>query len=123
MMAHGLGDIESFPFIDPPKPDAIRAGRLLLRELGAIDEAGSLTGVGRRLARLPIDPSVGRMILEAERENALREVTVIAAGLSVQDPRERPYDKQQQADERHQQFLDTEIVDSAAKEHRGLAAD
>ncbi len=111
MKAFGLGDIERFPFINMPAAKSIRAGYALLEELGALDEdkAGEttrvLTPVGRELARLPVDPTVGRMILQARTEKALREVLVIAAGLSIQDPRERPMDKQQQADAAHRRFV------------------
>ncbi len=112
MKAFGLGDIERFPFINMPAAKSIRAGYALLEELGALDETtGSgeavrtLTPLGRELARLPVDPTVGRMILQARTEKALREVVVIAAGLSIQDPRERPLDKQQQADAAHRRFV------------------
>jgi len=111
MNAFGLGDIERFPFINMPATKSIRAGYALLEELGAIEETESaagagreLTPVGRELARLPVDPTVGRMILQARGEKALREVLVIAAGLSIQDPRERPMDKQAQADAAHRRF-------------------
>jgi len=107
MLASGLGDIESFPFINRPSTQAIRSGYALLEELGAIEPgtARTLTRVGRELARLPVDPTIGRMILQARREKALREVLVIAAALSIQDPRERPLDKQAQADAAHRRFL------------------
>ena len=110
LKAFGLGDIERFPFINPPAPKAIRSGYLLLEEIGALttEEIGELvrplTPVGRELARLPVDPTVGRMILQARTEKALREVLVIAAGLSIQDPRDRPMDKQQAADAAHRRF-------------------
>ncbi len=118
MKAFGLGDIERFPFINQPAVKSIRAGYALLEELGALTEEGrsgsaagevewnrQLTPIGRELARLPVDPTVGRMILQARTEQALREVLVIAAGLSIQDPRERPLDKQQQADAAHRRFV------------------
>jgi len=107
MLASGLGDIESFPFINRPSTQAIRSGYALLEELGAIEQgsARTLTPIGRELARLPVDPTIGRMILQARREKALREVLVIAAALSIQDPRERPLDKQAQADAAHRRFL------------------
>jgi len=107
MLASGLGDIESFPFINRPSTQAIRSGYSLLEELGAIEagNARTLTRTGRELARLPVDPTIGRMILQARREKALREVLVIAAALSIQDPRERPLDKQAQADAAHRRFL------------------
>ncbi|MBL9214644.1 MAG: ATP-dependent RNA helicase HrpA [Opitutaceae bacterium] len=104
MKAFGLGDIEEFPFLNAPPAKGIRAGYALLHELGAIDEAGVLTELGRDLARLPVDPTVGRMILQARTEKALREVLVIAAALSIQDPRERPADQQQKADAAHRRF-------------------
>jgi len=136
MLASGLGDIESFPFINRPSTQAIRSGYALLEELGAIemrsgtekeaespqqgradnggDKCASFGGspnkrglrpLGRELARLPVDPTIGRMILQARREKALREVLVIAAALSIQDPRERPLEKQAQADAAHRRFL------------------
>jgi len=107
MLANGLGDIESFPFINRPSAQAIRSGYALLEELGAIESgsARTLTHVGRELARLPVDPTIGRMILQARREKALREVLIIAAALSIQDPRERPLDKQAQADAAHRRWV------------------
>jgi ATP-dependent helicase HrpA len=104
MKAFGLGDIEEFPFLNAPPAKGIRAGYALLHELGAIDESGVLTDLGRELAHLPVDPTVGRMILQARTEKALREVLVIAAALSIQDPRERPLDAQQKADAAHRRF-------------------
>ena len=104
MKAFGLGDIEEFPFLNAPPAKGIRAGYALLHELGAIDEAGVLTDLGRELAHLPVDPTVGRMILQARHEKALREVLIIAAALSIQDPRERPLDEQQKADTAHKRF-------------------
>ncbi len=100
----GFGAIEDFPFIDPPDSRLISDGYRTLAELAAIDEAGNLTPMGRQLARLPVDPRIGRMLLAAEEHHCLREVLVIAAALSVQDPRERPLDKQQAADEIHATF-------------------
>jgi ATP-dependent helicase HrpA len=110
LKAFGLGDIERFPFINMPAAKSIRAGYALLDELGALEESKgdadsrALTSLGRELARLPVDPTVGRMILQARAEKAVREVLVIAAGLSIQDPRERPLEKQQQADAAHRRF-------------------
>jgi len=104
MKAFGLGDIEEFPFLNAPPAKGIRAGYALLHELGAIDAAGVLTDLGRELAHLPVDPTVGRMILQARNEKALREVLIIAAALSIQDPRERPLDQQQKADTAHRKF-------------------
>ncbi|HUD31550.1 MAG TPA: ATP-dependent RNA helicase HrpA, partial [Variovorax sp.] len=101
-----LGDVERFPFLEPPQRRAIADGYQLLAELGAVDEANELTAVGRELSRLPLDPRVGRMILEARERGALQEVLVIAAALSVQDVRDRPMDAQQQADQAHAKFDD-----------------
>ncbi|MFK4146265.1 ATP-dependent RNA helicase HrpA [Streptomyces sp. NPDC004065] len=111
MTAAGLGDIEKFPFIDPPDHRNIRDGVQLLQELGALDPAQKdprkrLTETGRRLAQLPVDPRLARMVLEADRNGCVREVMVIAAALSIQDPRERPADKQTQADQQHARFRD-----------------
>ncbi|GGX58813.1 ATP-dependent RNA helicase HrpA [Streptomyces chartreusis] len=111
MTAAGLGDIEKFPFIDPPDHRNIRDGVQLLQELGAIDPAEKdvrkrLTQTGRKLAQLPVDPRLARMVLEADRNGCVREVMVIAAALSIQDPRERPADKQAQADQQHARFKD-----------------
>ncbi|GAA1692584.1 ATP-dependent RNA helicase HrpA [Nonomuraea maheshkhaliensis] len=108
MTSIGLGDIEAFPFVEPPDRRQVKDGVNLLHELGAFDAHGNLTGVGRKLAQLPVDPRLGRMVLEAEKNGCLREVMVIAAALSIQDPRERPADKQQQADEKHRRFVDPE---------------
>jgi len=104
MKAFGLGDIEGFPFLNAPPAKGIRSGYALLHELGAIDEIGALTDLGRELAHLPVDPTVGRMILQARTEQALREVVIIAAALSIQDPRERPLDQQEKADAAHRRF-------------------
>ena len=101
-----LGAIEEFPFLDPPRADAIRDGYKTLFELGAIDRHRALTSLGRELARLPVDPRVGRMILAADERNCLEEVLIIAAGLEMQDPRERPVDKTEAADQCHSQFAD-----------------
>ncbi|MEU0599153.1 ATP-dependent RNA helicase HrpA [Streptomyces sp. NPDC006393] len=111
MTAAGLGDIEKFPFIDPPDHRNIRDGVQLLQELGALDPAQKdprkrLTETGRKLAQLPVDPRLARMVLEADRNGCVREVMVIAAALSIQDPRERPADKQTQADQQHARFRD-----------------
>ena len=104
-----LGDIARFPFVDPPDRRTVTDGVQLLEELGAIKSARerpSLTKTGQRLARLPIDPRLGRMILEAERLGVVRDVLVIAAALSLQDPRERPVEKRPQADQLHARFTD-----------------
>jgi ATP-dependent helicase HrpA len=106
MKAWRLGEVETFPFINPPSPQAIQSGYQLLQELGALDKERQLTPLGRELARLPVDPSIGRMVLQSIHEKALPEVLVIAAGLSIQDPRDRPSEKQQEADHAHRQFLD-----------------
>lgn len=112
MKAFGLGDIERFPFINMPATKSIRAGYALLEELGALDGdapesavSRPLTPLGRELARLPVDPTVGRMILQARDEKAVREVLVIAAGLSIQDPRDRPLDAREKADAAHRRFV------------------
>ncbi|MFJ8696023.1 ATP-dependent RNA helicase HrpA [Streptomyces roseolilacinus] len=111
MTAAGLGDIEKFPFIDPPDHRNIRDGVQLLQELGALDPAQKdpkkrLTPLGRKLAQLPVDPRLARMVLEADKNGCVREVMVIAAALSIQDPRERPAEKQAQADQQHARFKD-----------------
>lgn len=106
MAAAGLGEIEDFPFLDPPDRRQVRAGLTLLQELGALDEGSRLTPLGRRLAQLPVDPRMGRMVLEADRLGCADEVIVIAAALSIQDPRERPADKQAQADQAHARYRD-----------------
>jgi ATP-dependent helicase HrpA len=105
-MALKLGAIEEFPFLDPPRSEAIRDGYKTLFELGAIDAHRKLTPLGRELSRLPVDPRIGRMILAADQENCLDEVLIIASALEVMDARQRPADKQQAADERHAQFAD-----------------
>jgi ATP-dependent helicase HrpA len=106
MSSLGLGDIERFPFVEPPDRRQVTSGVQLLEELGALADGGRLTRLGRRLARLPIDPRLGRMILEAERLGCVREILVIAAALSLQDPRERPLDAQARADQLHARFKD-----------------
>ncbi|MER6995180.1 ATP-dependent RNA helicase HrpA [Streptomyces sp. NPDC000410] len=111
MTAAGLGDIEKFPFIDPPDHRNIRDGVQLLQELHALDPAQKdpkkrLTPMGRKLAQLPVDPRLARMVIEADKNGCVREVMVIAAALSIQDPRERPAEKQAQADQQHARFKD-----------------
>ncbi|WP_414690701.1 ATP-dependent RNA helicase HrpA [Nocardioides sp.] len=106
MSSLGLGDIARFPFVEPPDRRQVTSGVQLLEELGALTAEGRLTRTGRRLARLPIDPRLGRMILEAERLGCVREILVIAAALSLQDPRERPLEEQAQADQLHARFKD-----------------
>lgn len=108
MAALRLGDIENFPFLDPPDRRAVRDGVQLLVELGAFGPDGQITAVGRRLARLPVDPRLGRMILAAESEGCLREVLVLVAALSIPDPRERPTDQQEAARAQHSRFSDEE---------------
>jgi len=106
MKALRLTDIESFPFIEPPLGRAIADGYQLLQELGAVDDANQLTATGRQLAKLPLDPRVARMILAAREQHCLREVLIIASALSVQDPRERPQEAQEAADQAHRKFVD-----------------
>ncbi|OFJ29801.1 ATP-dependent RNA helicase HrpA [Vibrio cholerae] len=109
MTALGLGDIEAFPFVEAPDKRNIQDGVRLLEELGAIndqikDPKKRLTESGKQLARLPIDPRLARMVLEASKIGCLKEVMIIASALSIQDPRERPSDKQQSADDKHRRF-------------------
>ncbi|MGO1569468.1 MAG: ATP-dependent RNA helicase HrpA, partial [Brachybacterium sp.] len=112
MTSLGLGDVESFPFVEPPASRAITDGVRLLDELGAIENAPSepggrrLTPVGHILARFPLDPRMARMLIEAHRLGALREVLIIVAAMSIQDPRERPLGQEQQAKEKHKRFED-----------------
>src|SRR6185437_8887244 len=105
MIALDLGDLAAFPFVDKPDTRAVGDGLALLNELGALEPGHrTLTAVGRALSRLPVDPRLGRMLVEANRTGCLREVLVIAAALSVQDPRERPADQRQAADAQHARF-------------------
>jgi ATP-dependent helicase HrpA len=106
MAALDLGDVEDFPFVDPPDRRAIADGLALLEELHALDEHGKLTATGRALAALPLDPRMARMVVEANERGVLDEVLVIAAGLTIQDPRERPSEHQQAADQLHARFSD-----------------
>lgn len=106
MKAFRLGQIEAFPFVNPPSPAAIAAGYALLQELGALDEQLELTQLGRDLARLPIDPTLGRMLIQSQSEHAIRELLIIASGLSIQDPRERPLDQREAADAAHRRHAD-----------------
>ncbi|HZF71822.1 MAG TPA: ATP-dependent RNA helicase HrpA [Gemmatimonadaceae bacterium] len=106
MKAFGLGDIEAFPFVQAPTPASISHGFALLQELGALDDRRELTPLGRDLARLPIDPTIGRMLLQSQREHATHELLIIAAGLSIQDPRERPLDQKDAAAAAHKKFND-----------------
>ncbi len=106
MKSIGLGEVEDFPFLDPPPPKAISDGYGLLTELGAVDGGNELTEIGRQLARLPLDPCIARMILAAKGENSLAEVLIIAAVLSLQDPRERPLERAGAADAAQLKFDD-----------------
>ena len=106
MKSLGLGDVEEFPFLDPPQGKAIAEGYRVLEELGALDEERKLTPLGQRLARFPVDPRIGRMILAGAELGCLRQVLVIAAALNIQDPRERPREAQQKADDLHRRFRD-----------------
>ncbi len=101
-----LTDVEQFPFLEPPPAKAIADGYALLQELGAVDDDNALTPIGQSLAKLPLDPRIGRMLVAARDLGCLKEVMVIAAGLSAQDPRDRPQDRQQAADEKHKKFAD-----------------
>jgi ATP-dependent helicase HrpA len=119
MAAVGLGDVEAFPFLDPPDRRQVRDGLTLLEELGAFDGAARaarrrLTPLGRRLAQLPVDPRMARMVLEADRLACAEEVLVIAAALSIQDPRERPAEHQAAADQAHARHADEEGSDFLA---------
>jgi len=106
MKALRLPEIENFPFLDAPEPKRIRDGQQLLVELGALDEHGRLTGIGKQLAHLPLDPRIGRMLIAARDKACLHEVLVIAAALTSQDPRERPLEHQAAADQKHARFAD-----------------
>ncbi|MDO5034829.1 MAG: ATP-dependent RNA helicase HrpA [Actinomycetaceae bacterium] len=113
MVSLGLGSVEDFPFLDAPAPKAVRDGVGLLEEIGAVKRRSArdplqLTGIGRKLARLPIDPRLGRMLIEADREGVASEVLVIVAALSMQDVRERPEQFKEDADRAHARFLDPE---------------
>ncbi len=106
MKSLDLGDVETFPFLDPPPSRSITEGYRVLTELGAIDTDRALTPLGRRLARFPVDPRIARMILAGADLGCLDDVLVVAAALNVQDPRERPREQQQRADEMHRRFRD-----------------
>ncbi|GKS68536.1 ATP-dependent helicase HrpA [Nitrosomonas sp. PY1] len=101
-----IGDVENFPFLEPPSPRMIGDGYQLLAELGAVDENKGLTAIGWRLAKFPMDPRIARMILAAKQENCLREILIIASALSLQDPRDRPFDHQAAADQAQRRFVD-----------------
>ncbi|MEN8188494.1 MAG: ATP-dependent RNA helicase HrpA [Thermodesulfobacteriota bacterium] len=104
MVSFNLGNPEEFPFVEPPQKNIINDGYRLLRELGAIDEGGSLTETGRTMSRLPIDPCIARIIIAARQHNCLREIKIIASAIAIQDPRVRPADKEKAADTAHQEF-------------------
>ena len=106
MAALDLGEIALFPFVDPPTPRQIQDGYQVLFELGAIDEKRQLTPIGRELSRLPVDPKIGRMLIAAREFNCLSEMVILAAALSIQDPRDRPQDKRQESDRAHEEFRD-----------------
>ena len=106
MHALKLGDVEAFPFVEPPDGRYVRDGQRSLRELGALTEDDKLTDIGRQLAKLPLDPRLGRILLAGAAEHCLEEVAIIASGLSVPDPRDRPADKQTQADQKHAPLRD-----------------
>jgi len=106
MKSLGLGDVVGFPFIDPPSTRLVSDGYLLLAELHALDEAGQLTDIGKKLGQLPLDPRIARMLLAADKLRCVSEVLIIASALSVQDPRDRPMERAQAADEKHKLFSD-----------------
>lgn len=106
MQSLKIGEVESFPFIQPPTSRMIADGYQLLTELGAIDRYRKLTSIGQQLARLPLDPRIGRMIIAARQENCLSEMLIITSALSIQDPRDRPFEQQQAADQAHSRFRD-----------------
>ncbi len=106
MAALELGDIADFPFVEPPTPRQVEDGYRSLFELGAIDDKRALTPLGRELARLPVDPRIGRMLVAAREFNCLCEMVILASALSIQDPRDRPQDKRQESDRAHEEFRD-----------------
>jgi ATP-dependent helicase HrpA len=108
MKSLGLPEIDEFPFLDPPSPKAVSEGYRTLREVGALDRDKHLTEIGRRMARLPVDPRLGRMLIEARHEKCLGEVLPIIAALESNDPRERPAEKTREADEAHARWKDGE---------------
>jgi ATP-dependent helicase HrpA len=112
MAALRLGDVAEFPFIEAPSSRLIADGYLLLQELGAVDARRQITDIGLQLAKLPLDPRVGRMILAAKREGCLKEILIIASVLSIQDPRERPMDKREAADNAHAKFAQSNSSES-----------
>ena len=108
MKSLGLPDIEEFPFLDPPSSKHVSEGYRTLREIDALDEGNELTGVGNRIARVPVEPRLARMLLESVRLDCYEEMLVIVSGLSVMDPKERPADRQKEADEAHKRWDDEE---------------
>lgn len=106
MKSLGLGDVEDFPFLDPPHARSISEGYRVLQELGALDDERALTPLGRQLSRFPVDPRIGRMILAGAEHGCLAEILVLAAGLNIQDPRERPRGLEQKVDQQHLRFRD-----------------
>src|SRR5690606_1832412 len=106
MLSLGLGDIEAFPFVEPPDPRAVADGWQQLSELGAVDGQRKLTDTGRTMAKLPVDVKLARMLVAAQRHGCLREMLVIASFLGIQDPRERPADQRAAADNAHALFAD-----------------
>ena len=106
MISLGLGDIQAFPFLQPPDSRGIKDGLDLLKELGAVEGDAKITQIGKQLTLLPIDPRFARMIIESKKQGTTREVMAIVAGLSIQDPRERPLEKRTQADQQHARFAD-----------------
>jgi ATP-dependent helicase HrpA len=101
-----LGDVRSFPFIEPPDGKSINDGYKLLHELGAVDDQNTMTSIGRQLSKLPMDPRLARMIIAGHQHNSLTEILIIVSAMSIQDPRERPLEKQQAADAAHEKFRD-----------------
>ena len=104
MTALKLGDIEDFPFVEPPEDKMIKDGKNSLHEVNALDREGKITAMGRQLAKIPTDPKLARMLLAADKLNCLSEISIIVSALSIQDPREKPADKMQQADSKHAEF-------------------
>lgn len=100
-----LGDIRDFPFVEPPEDKMIRDGLTTLQEVNALDKSGKLTPIGQKLSKLPVDPKLARMLIAANEMSCLNEIAIIVSGLSIQDPREKPADKMQQADAKHAEFV------------------
>ncbi|MDP0562757.1 MAG: ATP-dependent RNA helicase HrpA [Candidatus Endonucleobacter sp. (ex Gigantidas childressi)] len=129
MLSLGLGDITDFPFVDKPEAKAINDGFKLLQELGAVDSKRRLTDIGRKMSKFPVDPRQGRMLIEGQKNNALRELLVIISALAVQDPRERPIANKQRADQCHREQYHNEsdfmtfvnIWDSYEKQRQELS--